>query len=668
MAKKRSAKPKSKPRKANGSKSDAAVTTSTNGGKETANDSSRASTKTSTTTNSTNQYRNAAGIVLMSIIVVFGAIIVALVQSIKTHTLAGAVRKVNATTFAYTPGVLLPYQQFFGNLLVSIDEDVNTTHLKEQWNKLRSSIEAASNSTNAAAIGRRMVEQHNLKAKHPVFLVPGFVTSGLELWQGHPCAEAYFRRKIWGSLETLRSFAQDTECWRKHLSLDRVTGQDPPGIRLRPSQGFEAADFWTSAFWVWDRVIRNLAAVGYDGSNMDMVSYDWRLSYPALEERDGHFSKFKSKIESFVRHSGEKAVLVGHSMGGPKTFFFLVWVGRPKEEGGGGGGPDWVDKHIHAFVNLAGPMLGLPKAASALLSGDMKETNLLSPIGNLIESFFGRKRRHELFSSWGALWGMAPKGGDAVWGVTGDIDCGHGRVPRGDQCVNENEAGDPLDVPFLTFTDTIPPLYENPTHTKYAAKSTWSYSDVVEYLKEWKQGEHGPESLKDTSAWNDPTQHGLPNAPSLNVYCLYGVGLQTERMFYYRRQQYVEGDVPFLMNDTVKDDTTQSINYGVRTANGDGSVPLISLGYMCAQGWKGDAKLNPGQSRIVPKEYAHRGSFQVDDPLRQGPESSEHCDILGNHEVLEDLIKIATGDAVEPRIVSNIEQIATEIHDRISKS
>ena len=61
---------------------------------------------------------------------------------------------------------------------------------------------------------------------------------------------------------------------------------------------------------------------------MDMVSFDWRLSYPALEERDGHFSKLKSRIESFVKYTGEKAVIVGHSMGAPCVFWFLAWVGK----------------------------------------------------------------------------------------------------------------------------------------------------------------------------------------------------------------------------------------------------------------------------------------------------------------------------------------------------
>lgn len=31
------------------------------------------------------------------------------------------------------------------------------------------------------------------KPKHPIIIVPGFVTSGLELWHGKPCAAKYFR-------------------------------------------------------------------------------------------------------------------------------------------------------------------------------------------------------------------------------------------------------------------------------------------------------------------------------------------------------------------------------------------------------------------------------------------------------------------------------------------
>lgn len=35
-------------------------------------------------------------------------------------------------------------------------------------------------------------------AKHPVVFVPGIVTGGLELWQGHQCAHDLFRLRLWG--------------------------------------------------------------------------------------------------------------------------------------------------------------------------------------------------------------------------------------------------------------------------------------------------------------------------------------------------------------------------------------------------------------------------------------------------------------------------------------
>lgn len=33
---------------------------------------------------------------------------------------------------------------------------------------------------------------------HPVVMVPGIVTGGLELWEGRPCAEGLFRKRLWG--------------------------------------------------------------------------------------------------------------------------------------------------------------------------------------------------------------------------------------------------------------------------------------------------------------------------------------------------------------------------------------------------------------------------------------------------------------------------------------
>ena len=52
---------------------------------------------------------------------------------------------------------------------------------------------------------------------------------------------------------------------------------------------------------------------------------------------------------------------------------------------------------------------------------------------------------------------------------------------------------------------------------------------------------------------------------------------------------------------------------GVRFSDGDGTVPLVSLGLMPRKGWK-TRRLNPGGIRIVTHELKH-----VDVPLLQSP-------------------------------------------------
>jgi phospholipid:diacylglycerol acyltransferase len=42
------------------------------------------------------------------------------------------------------------------------------------------------------------LKKEGLTAMHPVVFVPGIVTGGLELWEGHQCAEGLFRKRLWG--------------------------------------------------------------------------------------------------------------------------------------------------------------------------------------------------------------------------------------------------------------------------------------------------------------------------------------------------------------------------------------------------------------------------------------------------------------------------------------
>ena len=107
---------------------------------------------------------------------------------------------------------------------------------------------------------------------------------------------------------------------------------------MRAASGLHAADSFGYVVNVWGAIIENLARVGYDESSMALAAYDWRLSALALERRDQYFTRLRATVELLVEgNGGERAVLVGHSLGSVVLHHFLSWVERPF--GGRDGGP-----------------------------------------------------------------------------------------------------------------------------------------------------------------------------------------------------------------------------------------------------------------------------------------------------------------------------------------
>ena len=214
-------------------------------------------------------------------------------------------------------------------------------------------------------VGIRMAREGKV-AKHPVIMVPGIITTGLELWDGEDCIKNYFRQRIWGTTTMLQAMVRDPDCWVRHMSLNTTTGLDPlqqphfnRTIRVRPSQGFESADFFIGGYWLWGLMIESLADVGYDQNSMYMASYDWRLSFEDMERRDWYFTKLMQQIETLVKMNHERAAIVAHSMGGNLFHYFMQWVTHNVH-------PNWVHNHVHSVILISSPLLGLPKAYFSL--------------------------------------------------------------------------------------------------------------------------------------------------------------------------------------------------------------------------------------------------------------------------------------------------------------
>lgn len=536
--------------------------------------------------------------------------------------------------------------------------------------------------------------QKGAKANYPIVMIPGFVTSGLEVWQSRECAKKFFRQRLWTAMTAARSFILDKDCWAQHMMLDPVSGGDPEGISLRAAQGFEAADYFVGNYWVWGKLIVNLGDIGYNPSTMTMEPYDWRLSFQMVEKRDGYLTKLKSRIEAMHKTNNMKVVLATHSMGAMLVHYFFAWVTTPEHQGGGGGGKDWVDKHIHTFVNIAGSHLGVPKAASALFSGEMSDTVLTGMMANVVENFYSRRRRRDLWTTWGSLWAMLPKGGDRLWGVGADM-CSS-RSQDDPFCPQDSHMSPMFRITQINRSSTEDPaanLTSNENErtelevlaANFAQKESHTAEEINSFLLKYGAGRgSGTSAYRDfasnvqgrrsSQSWHDVTITPLPYAPSMKIFCLYGVGNPTERAYHYqewRNENEEVLDTPHpsaVLNVNLKNEALNT-SFGTRFVDGDGSVPLLSLGYVCADAWRRpETKLNPSRSKVFTREYAHSSEFRVDDPMRGGPQSSDHVDILGNDQMTYDFLRIVSDFETEEVETDHISSDIMQIAERINSS
>lgn len=99
----------------------------------------------------------------------------------------------------------------------------------------------------AFSVGRKLLDE-GLLLRYPTVMIPGVISTGLESWQTEGCASPYYRKRLWGSWSMLRAMLVDKACWSKAIALDPVTGLDPPDVKLRAAQGFDASDWFITGY------------------------------------------------------------------------------------------------------------------------------------------------------------------------------------------------------------------------------------------------------------------------------------------------------------------------------------------------------------------------------------------------------------------------------------
>ncbi|KAK4574166.1 phospholipid:diacylglycerol acyltransferase [Recurvomyces mirabilis] len=511
--------------------------------------------------------------------------------------------------------------------------------------------EKAAVSYDSFAIGLQ-ARAEGISHKYPVIMIPGVISTGLESWGTEEQSRQYFRKRLWGSWSMMRALVLDKPSWKKHIMLDKYTGLDPPGVKLRAAQGFDAADFFITGYWIWNKILENLATIGYDPTNAFTAAYDWRLSYMNYEKRDQYFSRLKNHIELAKQVSGLKVVLLSHSMGSQVLFYFFHWV---EAKGHGDGGPSWVNDHIESWINISGCMLGALKDLPAMLSGEMRDTAQMSALAVYgLEKFLSRQERAEIFRHMPGISSMLPMGGEAVWGNhSWAPDDPPGKNMTYGNFINFREVNNSRTTPGnLTVAQALPYLYDH-TEQWYRDNVQQAYSHGVAYTRK---------VVEDNNAipakWINPLETRLPLAPDMKIYCFYGIGKPTERAYYYRE------DAGSPNKSTVMIDTTVStpdgyVDRGVIMGEGDGTVNLLSTGYMCNKGWK-IKRYNPAGIKVTTYEMPHEPDrFSP----RGGPNTGDHVDILGRSSLNDLILRVAGGKGhlIEDTIHSKILKYAEKV-------
>jgi phospholipid:diacylglycerol acyltransferase len=430
-------------------------------------------------------------------------------------------------------------------------------------------------------------------------MIPGVISTGLESWGTEEESRQYFRKRLWGSWSMMRALVLDKPSWKKHIMLDTKTGLDPPGVKLRAAQGFDATDFFITGYWIWNKILENLATIGYDPTNAFTAAYDWRMTYMNYEKRDQYFTRLKSHIEIAVRVQNKKVVLLSHSMGSQVLYYFLHWV---EAEGYGNGGPGWVEAYVDSWINISGCMLGALKSMPALLSGEMKDTAQLNAFAVYgLEKFLSRHERAEIFRAMPGISSMLPLGGSLVWGdhEGAPDDLPGQEVSFGNFMRFARGSNSSLTGTNMTVEEGFPYLYKN-SEEWYKEMVQKSYSHGVAHTaREVEDNQQIP------AKWINPLESRLPLAPSLKIYCFYGIGKPTERAYYYRDDYDILSKLNVTLDTAFSHaDGGSNVDRGVVLGEGDGTVNLLSSGYMCAKGWK-MKRYNPAGVKIKTYEMPH---------------------------------------------------------------
>ncbi|CAE7679204.1 LCAT1 [Symbiodinium sp. CCMP2456] len=214
----------------------------------------------------------------------------------------------------------------------------------------------------------------------PLILVPGLTGSALEVQERDaPMPHFWCKRntsnewmQIWVSPVQALPWEIDCLMARMTLTYDAATDvySNLAGVEVRAlgwgngtATGKSHKDMLYN--YQFGTMLHHLQQqLGYElGTDVFIAPYDWRLAGDAHSKPangvGGYYQQLQGLIEKTVQASGERAVVLSHSLGCPTMLaFFNSYVSE-----------DWRAQHIHGWVALSGPWMGGATQIAAYLGG-----------------------------------------------------------------------------------------------------------------------------------------------------------------------------------------------------------------------------------------------------------------------------------------------------------
>ncbi|XWS17462.1 hypothetical protein CRYUN_Cryun33cG0069900 [Craigia yunnanensis] len=550
------------------------------------------------------------------------------------------------------------------------------------------------------------LRNEGLTVNHPVVFVPGIVTGGLELWEGRQCAEGLVGKRMWGGsfgefykrpLCWLEHISLDNE-----TGLDPPGIRIRPVSGLVAADYFAAGYFvWAVlianlAHIGYEEKTMYMASYDWRLAFQNTEVRDQSLSRIKSNIELMVATNGGKKVVVIPHSMGVQYFL---------HFMKWVEAPAPMGGGGGSGWcAKHIKAVVNIAAPFLGAPKSVALHFS-IEARDIAVARAFAP-GFLDKDVLGLQTFQHLmrmFRTWDATRSMIPKGGETIWGgldwspeggsfnynakklkknsthSTGNnansYSCdmkgvNYGRIISFGKDVAEAPSSKIERVDFRDFVkgDKLGNLSNCDVWLEYHEMGNGDIKAVVDYkvytagsildllhfvAPKWmERGDaHFSYGIADNlddpkyehhKYWSNPLETKLPNAPDLEIYSMYGVGIPTERAYVYKLTTSTDCYIPFQIDTSAEGGSEDScLKGGVFSVDGDETVPVISAGFMCAKGWRGKTRFNPSGIRTYIREYNHAPPANLLEG--RGTQSGGHVDILGNFALIEDVIRVAAG-------------------------